>query len=75
MDAVKDSISDIQKAVAVLQIKIEHINGQLESRNRWIQGIGVVFMAALLLGLCKVVFDSNSGAKASPVGISTSKAK
>jgi hypothetical protein len=48
-----DKFSDLQAKVAVLESKIEHIDQQLESKSRLLQGICVAVGAALLLGVLK----------------------
>jgi hypothetical protein len=59
-----DKFSALQAKVAVLENKIEHIDRQLESKSRWLQGIGIAVSAVLLLGVLKNAFDANSVPKA-----------
>jgi hypothetical protein len=66
-----DKFSDLQAKVAVLENKIEHIDRQLESKSRLLQGIGIAVSAVLLLGVLKNAVDAtNSVPKATPASTS-----
>jgi hypothetical protein len=75
MDDLKDKLSDLRETVAVLENRVESIDRQLESRNRWLQGIGIVVGAALLLGIFKNGVDANTSPKSNPANVSTNKVK
>lgn len=70
-----ENIGTLQTKIAVLEREIEHINRQAESRDRWVQGIGIAVIAPALLWLALTVVHSYSAQKANSVGISTNTAK
>jgi hypothetical protein len=75
MDDLKDKLSDLRETVAVLENRVESIDRQLEWRNRWLQGIGIVVGAALLLGMFKNAVDANTSSKSNPTSVSANTNK
>ncbi len=75
MDSLKDKLSDLRETVRVLENKVETIERQLELRNRWLQGIGIVVGAALLLGILKNAVDANTIPKSHPTSVSANTNK
>jgi uncharacterized membrane protein YjjP (DUF1212 family) len=74
-DMVTETINTLRAEVAELKTEVKHLNRQAESRDRWVQGIGIAVIAPALLGLGLTSINSFSAQKANPVGISTSNAK
>jgi hypothetical protein len=75
MDDLKDKLGELRKTVAVLENRVESIDRQLESKNRWLQGIGIVVGAALLLAILKNAVDANTSPKSHPTSVSASSNK
>jgi hypothetical protein len=67
MNNQTDNINALKTAVAVLEIKVETINQQLDSKNRWLQGIGIAVIGAVLLWAGKTMVEASSTLKATPV--------
>jgi uncharacterized membrane protein YjjP (DUF1212 family) len=74
-DMVPENISTLRAEVAELKAEVKHINRQAESRDRWVQGIGIAVIAPALLWLGLTAINSFSAQKANPVGSSNSNAK
>lgn len=60
-------INALKTAVAVLEIRVETINQQLESKNRWLQGIGIAVIGTVLLWAGKTIVDASSSPKSTPI--------
>jgi hypothetical protein len=75
MDSLKDKLSDLRETVKVLENKVETIERQLESKNRWLQGIGIVVGAALLLGILKNTVNTSAKSHPTSVSANTNKVK
>jgi hypothetical protein len=60
-------INALKTAVAVLEIRVETINQQLESKNRWLQGIGIAVIGAVLLWAGKTIVETSSSPKSTPI--------
>jgi hypothetical protein len=67
MNNQTDDINALTTAVAVLEIKVETINQQLESKNRWLQGIGIAVISAVLLWAGKTMVEANATPKNTPI--------
>jgi hypothetical protein len=67
MNNQTDNINALTTAVAVLETKVETINQQLESKNRWQQGIGIAVISAVLLWAGKTMVEANATPKNTPV--------
>jgi hypothetical protein len=67
MNNQTDKINTLTTAVAILETKIETINQQLESKNRWLQGIGIAVIGAVLLWAGKTIVEANATPKNTPV--------
>jgi uncharacterized membrane protein YjjP (DUF1212 family) len=74
-DMVQEKIGNLQAEIAELKTEVKHINRQAESRDRWVQGIGIAIIAPALLWLVLTTINSFSAQKVNPVSVSTSKAQ
>jgi uncharacterized membrane protein YjjP (DUF1212 family) len=74
-DMVSENISTLRSEIAELKTEVKHINRQSESRDRWFIAIGSGLIVLAVGWIGHTLLDSYSANKATPVGISTSKAK
>lgn len=74
-DMVQEKLGTLQAEIAELKTEVKHIHRQSESRDRWLQGIGIAVIAAALVWFGQNAVDSHSAHKANSGSVSNSKGK
>jgi uncharacterized membrane protein YjjP (DUF1212 family) len=74
-EMVQEKLGILQAEIAELRTEVKHINRQSESRDRWVQGIGIAVLAAALMWFGQNAINSYSAQKVDRVGMSTNRAK
>jgi hypothetical protein len=74
-EMVQEKLGTLQAEIAELRTEVKHINRHSESRDRWVQGIGIAVVAAALIWFGQNAINSHSAPKVDPVGMSTNRAK